>query len=151
MPTTWILVTDAHRARCFEQTTRNGPLHELADLVQPHAHGTTPDRADRSGDAGKGHGRTGHAGTQFEPTTETAAKQRNRFARQLAEYLNQGVADQRCTRLALIATSPMLGVLKPLLSPAAHKLLRHSVAADFTHLQGPDLQRRVQEALGLPD
>ena len=147
---TWILVADAHRARCFEQTALNTALTELADFVYPHSRVTHEGSADRSGDAGKGHGRTGHAGTQFEPQTEAGAKERDSFARQLADYLNQGVAAQRCSSLALIATSPMLGALKPHLSSVAGKLLKRSVAMDLTHYQGPELQQRVQEALLAP-
>lgn len=150
MTTSWILVADARRARCFRQTGPTAPLEELEDFVRLHAH-TSPSSGDRTGDTGKGHGRTGHAGTQFEPKTDANAKERDSFAHQLAAYLNQGVADKRCTRLALLATSPMLGAIKPLLSPSAHKLLQHSVATDITHCQGPELQQRVQQALGLPD
>ena len=150
MTNTWILVADAHRARCLEQTAQNAPLIELADFVHPHAHMTSETSPDRTGDAGKGHGRTGHAGTQFEPKTEAGAKERHSFARQLADFLNQGVAKQRCDRIALIAPGPMLGELKPLLSPAADKLLHRSVATDLTHYQGPELKQRVQHALSPP-
>jgi protein required for attachment to host cells len=150
MTKTWILVADAHRARCFEQDASNTPLNELADFVHPHAHMTSETSADRTGDAGKGHGRTGHAGTQFEPKTEAGAKERNSFARQLADFLNKGVAEQRCSSLALIASSPMLGELRPLLSQAADKILHRSVAADLTHYQGAELKQRVHEALSPP-
>ena len=151
MTATWILVADAHRARCFEQTTPTAPLVELEDFVHHHMRSSNAGSADRRGDAGKGHGRTGHAGTQFEPKTDVEAKERSSFAHQLADYLNRGAAEKRCTSLALIATSPMLGTVKPLLSPAVLKLLQRSVATDLTHYQGQELQQRVQEALELPD
>ena len=141
MTTTWILVADAHRARCFAQTSPSAPLKELYDFVRPQAH---------SGGDDKGHGRTGHAGTQLEPATDAAAKERQRFAHQLAEYLNRGVDARQCASLALIATSPMVGAIKPLLSPAAHRLLQRNAAIDLTHYQGLELQQRVQEVLGLP-
>lgn len=64
--------------------------------------------ADRVLDRRKGHGRTGHAGTQFERHTPAQAKERDSFARQLADYLNEGVAAKRCNGLVLIASSPML-------------------------------------------
>ena len=150
MTKTWILVADAHRARCFEQNASDSSLTELADFVSPHARVTSETSADRSGDAGKGHGRTGHAGTQFEPKTEAGAKERHSFARQLAEFLNKGVIEQRCSSLALIASGPMLGELRPFLSPAADKILHHSVATDLTHYQGVELKQRVHEALRPP-
>ncbi len=151
MTKTWILVANARRARCFERGALNGPLSELADFVFPHARlGGEASAGDISGDAGKGHGRTGHAGTQFEPRTETNAKEMHSFARQLADFLNKGVAAQRCDRLALIASSAMLGEVKPFLSAAANKILHRSVASDLTHYQNAELKQRVNEALSLP-
>ena len=152
MEKTWILIADARRARCFERHAPDHSLTELADFVHPHKNMVSAASADDpTGAAGKGHGRTGHAGTQFEPHTETHAKERGIFARQLADYLNQGVAGQRCNGFVLIASSPMLGELKPCLSSAAEKVLRRCVARDLTHYQGAELKERVNHALELPD
>lgn len=152
MDTTWILIADAARARCFERHARDHSLTELADFVFPQ-HRLVDEVAagDLTGAAGKGHGRTGHAGTQFEPHTEAHAKERGNFARQLANHLNTAVAEQRCKHLVLIATPPMLGELKPCLSVAAEKALQRCIMSDLTHYQGPELQQRVSEALQLPD
>lgn len=152
MEKTWILIADAQRARCFERHAPDHSLTELADFVHPHKNMVSEASADDlTGAAGKGHGRTGHAGTQFEPHTEAHAKERGSFARQLADYLNEGVAGQRCNGLVLIASSPMLGELKPCLSSAADKALRRCVVSDLTHYTGPELRERVNHALQLPD
>jgi hypothetical protein len=37
------------------------------------------------------------------------------------------------------------------LSAAASQLLHRCVAADLTHYQGPELARRIDQALALPD
>lgn len=151
MTKTWILVTNAHRARCFEADGHGDELKELADFIYPHASsGHDAQTAGGVADVGKGHGRTGHAGTQFEPHVEASAKERHGFARQLAEYLNTGVATQRCEHVTMIATPPMLGELKQSLSPAAGKALAGCVASDLTLYQGAELKRRVREALQSP-
>lgn len=151
MAKTWILVANGHRARFFERDAATAPLGELADFVYPHASlASAPRASDVSGDAGKGHGRTGHGGTQFEPHTAVDAKEHHSFARQLADYVNHGVSEHRCGGLELIASGPMLGEIKPLLSHAATQALHHSVAMDLTSYQGADLRHRVQEALSLP-
>lgn len=108
-------------------------------------------RGDLTGAAGKGHGRTAHAGTQFEPHTEAHAKERARFARELADYLNEGVAAQKCNALVLVASSPMLGELRPCLSPAAEKVVTRAIVADLTLYEGPELKALIDEALLLPD
>ena len=105
MKNTWILVANAERARCFERHAADSALTELIDFVHPQASlEGQASGGDLTGAAGKGHGRTGHAGTQFEPHTEAHAKERARFARELADYLNQGVAAQKCNALVLVAS-----------------------------------------------
>ena len=151
MGKTWVLVANAQRARCFERHDEGLALSELADFVHPQTgNPSKAGAADRSDDAGKGHGRTGHAGTQFEPHTEAHAKERGSFARQLADFLNEGVAGQRCNALVLIASSPMLGEIRPCLSGAATKALRTCVPSDLTRYQGPELKERVDHALQAP-
>jgi protein required for attachment to host cells len=148
MGTTYILIADAHRARCFERLTPGHALVELADFISPHIRlDRQSNVGDLSGAAGKGHGRTGHAGTQFEPHTEDTDQDRAQFARQVAHYLSAAVTEKRCESLALIATSPMLGELKSLLSPIAARAIQHTVAKDLTHFVGPDLAERVSHAL----
>jgi protein required for attachment to host cells len=152
MEKTWVLIANAERARCFERHATDQSLTELIDFVHPHASmGGKAGGGDLTGAAGKGHGRTGHAGTQFEPHTEAHAKERASFARQLADYINEGVSGQRCDALVLIATSPMLGEIRPCLSSAAEKTVRAFVASDLTRYGGPELKKRVTEALRSPD
>ena len=148
MGKTWILISDSGHARCFEQQVADRALIELADFVHPHKNLVAEAAGgDLTGAAGKGHGRTGHAGTQFEPRTEAHAKERGILAHQLADYLNLGVAEQRCQALVLIATSAMLGAIKPCLSSAAEKVLSRCVTSDLTHYSGADLKERVNLAL----
>lgn len=143
MEITWVLVANGERARCLERHATSHALTELVDFVHPHASLTEA--------AAKGHGRTGHAGTQFEPRTEADDKARGEFAKQLAAYLNGGIEAHRFNVLVLIATSPMLGDIESRLSGAAKKALRRRVTKDFTRYVGADLKSRVDEALQLPN
>lgn len=152
MRTTWILISDAHRARCFERDNASQSLTELADFIYPQKTvAQVANGGDLTGAAGKGHGRTGHAGTQFEPQTDEQTKARASFAHQLAHYLNQAVAAHECPAIVLIASSPMLGELRPALSSAAAKVLKRCIASDLTHFSGPELNERVTRALQLPE
>jgi protein required for attachment to host cells len=152
MEKTWILIADAHRARCFERHAKDHSLTELADFISPKTSiAGAAGGGDLTGAAGKGHGRTVHAGTQFEPHTEVDAKERASFARQLANYLNEAIAEKRCDSLVLISTSPMLGELKPCLTHGASNALKRCVTGDLTHYTRPELKDRVNHALQLPD
>lgn len=144
MRTCWILIANAHRARIFEQHGVTQPLTELNGMVYPNSR-------EAGADSGKGHGRTAHHGTQFEPHTEPDDKDRLVFARQVAASLNEGASEHRYNELILIASSPMLGTLRPLLNPAALALLKRSVSSDLTRYQNTELQQRVAQALVMPE
>ena len=151
MHTTHILIANAQRARYFERHLPDHSLIELADFA--HTTSTLPQRIHQAHashsieETGKGHGRTGHAGTQFEPHTEVQDKERRSFARQLADYINHEVTEKRCTLLVLIATAPMLGDMQPLLSYEALQVLRKKISKDFSHFSGIELKRQVETAL----
>ena len=151
MKNTWILLANAHHARCLERDDPHAAPTELADFSYPRSRLTPgPQAGDISGDAGKGHGRTAHSGTQFEPHTDQQSKGRAEFAQLLADYLNLGVEQQRCGSLVLIATSPMLGELRQGLSATAQRLLQRCVPVDLTRYQGPELRQRIEHVLELP-
>ena len=151
MKKTWVLIADAEHAKIFERDAAHHTLTELANFVHPHVRlAAQANGGDLSGDAGKGHGRTGHAGTQFEPHTEAHAKERASFAKELTHYLDTAVAEQRCHALVLIASSPMLGELRACLNSASEKTVLRSIARDLTHYSGLELQKRVTDALQLP-
>jgi len=146
-----VLVANARRARCFERDGAGSDLAELVSFVHPQErHAGRAAAGDVSGDAGKGHGRTAHSGTQFEPRTSVRMAERQEFARELAKYVNDAVAGRKCDSLVLIATGPMLGELRSCLGNAARKVLKASFPSDLTRLQGRKLSARIDSALGLP-
>lgn len=124
MPHTWILIANGRRARFYLHDRSEGALVELAGFIYPAAAAAS------------------------EPLAAGREMANSRFARQLAGFLNKAVANRRCDGVALIATGPMLGLLRPMLSPVAAKQLLGSVDSDFTLYQGSELHRRVQDALG---
>lgn len=152
METTWILIANGQKARCFERSASNHALTELADFVYPNDKlsgqiGNT----DLTHSADKGHGRTAHAGTQFEVRTAAQNKSRNSFAKELADYLDDAVSSKRCTAWVLIAGNPMLGAIRQHLGTHAAQALKQCVARDLTQLGGTDLKLGVDRALSLPD
>jgi protein required for attachment to host cells len=148
MDRTWVLIADSHRARLFERLANVHALVELADFVFPStdAMGNGQDHC-VEGARSKGHGRTGHAGTQFEPHTDRQAQDRRVFSQLLAAHLNEGVASYQCSVLVLIAPGVMLGELRPRLSVRAGQALRQTVVTDFTHYTGRELEDRVDKVL----
>jgi protein required for attachment to host cells len=142
------LIANSQQARYFEQHLPSHTLTEITDFVHPLS--TLTQRTHQAHtnsvaeEVGKGHGRTAHAGTQFEPHTEWQDKERHLFAQQLAQFVNTEVYQQRCRELILVASAPLLGALTPLLSSGTHKVLRQKIAKDYAHLRGRDLEHHIE-------
>ena len=143
-PMDWVLVANAARARCFERDANNNALRELDGFVHPQSRMKGVDLSDdRGGMVHKG----GAASTKFEPHTEVHHKERERFARELAQYLESAALEHRYSGVVLLASSPFLGELKAQLGDATKQLLRASEALDLTSCSGDELERRVTQAM----
>ena len=146
MKRNWIVVANAARARVLEESDRVGRYAHVADLVHPASrlngvrlaelHG-----GDRPGHVeGVGHG-TGSAA--YQPRTEPRERERDRFAHEVAQVLNQGVAGGRCAGLTLVASDPFLGALKSHLSVQSRKVLLRTVGSDCTALRDEEVAHRL--------
>jgi protein required for attachment to host cells len=145
MKTNWLVVANAARARVLEQTDTVGAYKSVADLVHP------PSRmkGEQLGSDRPGHAHAegyGLAGTSFVPHTDPREREHDRFAREVAAAVNQGVAQDCCAGITLVASAPFLGHLKSHLSGQARKLLLRTIAADYTTLRDDELARRIAAA-----
>jgi protein required for attachment to host cells len=145
MNTRWVMIANASTARCFEQQA-DGVLNLLASFAHPDSRkpGATLGQ-DRPGHIeGEGHG-LGSA--SYQPRVAPKPWEHDRFARELAAYLNAAVAAHRCERVVVIASNPFLGQIKAHLDVQATKRLAGGIAADLTSFEGRELRARVKDAL----
>jgi putative phosphoribosyl transferase len=145
MNRTWVVVANAARARLCEFDPRNGALTEMADFVHP----SSRQKGNKLATDRPGHAEKGQASmrTSFEPHTDAQHKEHERFARELALQLNVAVAAHRCPAVALVASNPFLGEIKAHLDDAATRVLVATEAADLTHCETRQLERRVAQLL----
>lgn len=142
-PLDWLVIANAARARIFERDGDNGALREIADPVHP---------ASREKEAAMGRDRPGRvykgaASTAFEPHTAPRARERARFAHELARMLEDAAQARRMPGLVLMASNPFLGELKAALGPAAAAVLKAGIAVDLTGLQSSELEHHVGKVL----
>lgn len=142
-PMDWVLVANAARARIFVRDPDNGALRELDDFVHPPSRQKGHELARDRG----GHVMKSDASTQLMPHTDPHDREHLRFARELAESLDAAALGHRMPGLVLMASNPFLGVLRGQLGAATTAKLRGSVALDLVRYEGPELERRVGEAL----
>jgi protein required for attachment to host cells len=145
----WLVVANAARARVLEEADRPGAYVHVADLVHPQSRQRgTEIEAGRGGDR-PGHAeRSGHGrgSASYLPRADPRAREHDRFAREVAAVLDDGVAAGRCAGLVLVASDPFRGQLKAHLGREATKALLRTVAHDYTMLTDDELARRLAAA-----
>ncbi len=138
----WLIVANASRARVLEETDRTGQYTHVADFVHPQSRL----KGEQLGGDRPGHvhaeGR-GAGGTSYPPHTDPRVREHDRFAREVATCLNEGVAGGRCAGLTLVASDPFLGQVKSHLGVQTRKLLLRTVAADYTALRDDALSGKL--------
>lgn len=148
MKRAWILIANASRASCFERNDGASELKLLAQFEDPLGRAKGIDLAtDRAGYESTGRG---NGSAAFSPRTDSRTKEHDSFARQLAGYLNEGIAAHRCDSLAIVASNPFLGEVKAHLDAQSTKGLSKAVAKDLTSFVGADLMQRIEQALFAP-
>ena len=132
-PVTWILIANRSHARVVE-STRGKPFVTAHDI--PHAEGRLKDReidADRPGRAYDRQGGGRHAMSAEVAPTEKVAE---RFAKRLAQVLEDGRTKGRYARLVLVAEPAFLGEVRAKLNPQTAKSV--SAALDKDLVTVPD-------------
>jgi len=142
MKRTWILVANSTRARCFEAGADHAGWELLGSFAAPGARAKGSELvSDRKGYEEIGHGRGSASMGQHSSPRELV---RDEFARDLARFLNAGVATQRCSALVILASLPFLGRVKAHLSTTAEKALSSAIARDMTALDPLAMAQRLR-------
>lgn len=142
MKRNWLVVANAARARVLEDMDEPRAYSHVADLVHPRSRFKGEQLGgDRPGHVeGVGHGLGSAA---YLPRTDPREREHDRFAREVAGWVNAGVAEGRCAGVTLVASDPFLGQLKSHLSVQSRKLVLRTLAADYTTLRDRDLAERL--------
>ncbi|SAK54135.1 Protein required for attachment to host cells [Caballeronia temeraria] len=111
---TWVLAADGSRARIFETQGLKLDLRQVEDLRNP---------APRA--------------------AETAEKDREKFARTVADYLERSRMHQRFDRLRLAVEPKFLGLLRAHLSSETCKLVYEEADSDVSNMNTRDIGRRL--------
>jgi protein required for attachment to host cells len=111
---TWVLAADSSRARIFETQGLKLDLRQVGELRNP---------APRA--------------------AESADKDREKFARTVAEYLEQSRQHQRFDRLRLAVDPKFLGLLRDHLSSETRKLVYEEINNDVSNMDTRGIRRHL--------
>lgn len=143
--TTWILLANSSRARLFAWDRADSQLQEVSDFIHPQGRQKAGEIDPHLGghtQRPRGDGASG--GAAFEPRTDLRHKERERFARELAGYLDEALESGRFGSLVLIASNPFLGELRAQLAERVDQRVQAVVHSDLSSLGLAELTRRVE-------
>ncbi len=155
MPTTWILIADGAKARVLEHDSRE---RTLSPAFPKEFFGSTAqskeiasDRPGRSFDSA-GRGQPGEVGTghhrhAMEPRTDPQRYAEFAFARELAHHLEHAAAQNRFSKLVLVAAPKTLGDLRQILPDTVKRMIVAEVDKDLTNIPERDLPKHLEEHL----
>ena len=143
----WILIANATHARLL-QHERGSPMVIIESFEHPQSRSKISELADD---------RAGHesmdstfGGTAYQPRMDAKQKESMRFARELADHLEQQAQQGSYRSLVIFASSPFLGELKAALGAAAARLLSSTHDLDLTSFGLSELEQRVASELAHP-
>lgn len=141
MKTQWIVVANASQARFFTRDSATAALVALTPMSHPASRAKGSELADDR----PGHEATDNSpgGNRFAPRSDPRRKEHRRFAREIADRLDEALADDAFKSLWIVASDPFLGELKPALSAPVRHRLQLAVDSDFTSLEVGEIERRL--------
>jgi protein required for attachment to host cells len=141
----WIVIANATRARIL-QRERGVPMTVVKTFSHPEGRSKVRDLVgDRAG-----HGSSDHAwgGSAYPPRIDAKRKEHERFACELAAYLEREGEQGAYRSLALLASSPFLGELRSELGhTVAGKLVTVFHDVDLTAVGPAELEKRILREL----
>ncbi len=141
----WIVVANAAHARLFSRALPTDPLIPLSVLEHPESRL----KGSELGDERPGHEATDNSpgGNRYEPRTDVRRKEHQKFAQEISQRLDAGLAAGDFDALLVYASNPFLGELKAQLSEAVQKRLQATFDRDLTSFGLDEIERRLQDDL----
>jgi protein required for attachment to host cells len=144
MKSDWILIANATRARLLQQEP-NERVKELHSFEHPAGRSKISDLADDR--SGSERSDRVYGSAAYQPRMDAKQKEHQRFARELAAYLEQQAQLGTYGKIEVFASSPFLGELKAELGAATTRLLGGTHDVDLTMVGKAEIGRRVAQEL----
>ncbi len=140
MARTWVVAADAARARIFESEKRSGAsMQERETWVNPELR--LPAQELVTDEPGRGGGASGerHA---IDPSADLKEVEAERFARELAQWLERARQRGQFDYLLVAAEPHFLGQLRHRMGGALRATITHEIDKDLCRLERPDQVRK---------
>jgi len=145
--TTWVVVADGARAKVY---LNDGPGKGLAEVPGTGLEGShAPTREINADRPGRTFDRAGEGRHAKEPPTDPHREAKRKFARQVAELLQDGLNRGAYDRLVLVAPPQALGDLRGQLGKGVQAKVSGELGKDLTHLSVHELPAHIGAVLAV--
>jgi len=146
MDTTWVVVADHQRARLFELEPPHESMREFSDMVHPESRMHERDMA--QDEPGTTHDRFGQGvhgmSTRFSPKEQEGI----RFAKEVAQRLEQGRNAHEFEHLVIAAEPRFLGLLRDAMPDELRTMVTEEINKALAHIpRAEDIRRHLPEHL----
>lgn len=136
----WTLIANATQARLLQKEP-GCPMVVLHAFHHPDGRLKTSELGD--GKAGRDTSSTGYGGAALQPHTDAHRKEHQKFAQELAQYIEHAAQQGGFHKLELFASNPFLGELKEHLGNATRRMLAATHAVDLTAVGLAEIEQRI--------
>lgn len=137
---TWILVANASEARIFLAEGKD-KISVVDTFTHEESRQLGQDlNTDRQGRVGDRVGTARHAVEDHTPAKEVEAQ---KFAREIANYLDSARTSGKYQRLYLVSSPSFLGLIRGSLSEATLAVVIESISKDLTNVEPGELNKHV--------
>lgn len=140
MNATWVVVAESSRARIFSMDRPSNSLQELEGLTNPDMRMQQQDlTSDRPGRSHNSQGVRHALQTEVDPRHEEAI----RFAKRIAERVEQGRTTGKFDRLLLAAPPEFLGLLRQHLSDVTLRQVTRTLDKNLVQMDPGEIRARL--------
>lgn len=142
VPGRWVLVANQSRMRIFA-TEPDGKLVQVTQLDNPRADEQAREIVtDRPGRAFDSRGEGRHA---MEPSVDPKEQEAIRFAKAIADEIENARSKNEFQKLVLVAGPEFLGRIRAELTDAAAKTVEREIGKNLTHLDEAEVRAYLRE------
>lgn len=127
--TTWIVVADEGRARIFELSDDSLTLRQVDEFLNEHQSATML---------------TEKQGAEFS-ASERKEKEREKFATQIAEFLESSRLNEKFASLKVIAEPKFMGVLLSYLNRKTRDIVSEEISKDYSNLRVDEIEKILKK------
>ena len=133
----WYIIANAAEARVYERNTVSDQLELLETLTHPESRmkgsELSSDRPGHNQSAGGGHG-------SFVEKSDPKSYEIERFAIEIADYLNQQRNHNKYSELCIVAAPRLHGLMNKHMNKNVSKLVSKNIEKDLTHISDDKLE-----------